>query len=317
MDVMNQLTAIGMAPTASQDRLDAVRRRLLEEAEASGPSRPRRFRVPQRALTAVAACALVGGGSVALWAAVSRTSNPVTNTTIECGADTFIPVESGNPVLDCYNALARQESVVPALVGWVTPSGLVAVLPKGDRPPTGSTPLPASFQVDPGIRYITDSLNDAVGPLELGCLSTSAATAYARSQLSIAALSSWRVTVGNWDGPGSSAPCWSYVGAIDASSETVVLAPMPASSAQSDNLGVRLDLLLQSQLVTGPSARRLDAAAAQTTASDDAERLGIASDAITISDAGPIGAPGTTCATPFVVPAGYYDVVLWLAPRTP
>ena len=316
MEVMDQLRAVGAkVPHASEERLEEVRRQLVEAGARSHLSERRR-RLPQRALAAVAAVALVGGGSVAVWAIAFRTSNPVTNTTIECGPDTYINAEGASPVLDCYDALSAQGGNVPPLLGWITPGGMVAVLAKGDAPPRGSTPLPSSFQVSAGVRYATDALNDTVGPLQLGCLSASSATAYAAGQLAIAGLVEWRVDVGTPSGPTESASCTAYVGVIDAQAQEVVLQPGPGSLPQdNDNPEVRLDDLLHGQLVAGSGAHCLDIAAAERLASSDAARVGIPSDEMLISDAGAIGATARACATPFVEPAGDVDVVLWMAPR--
>jgi hypothetical protein len=272
----------------------------------------RRGWLQHRVLMSAAAMALVGGGSAVAVAALARTTNPTTMTTIECGIDTYIPAETGNPVLDCYNALEEQ-GTVPPLTGWVTPTGLVQVLPTGDHPAVGSTPLPPGFQVDAGVRYITDSLGDAIGPLLSTCMTPSVARAYAEGQLSVAGLTGWHVRV---NAPSGASACSGYAAVIEPRSTTILLQSTASSpTGDSGNVTIRLDVLLHAQMVSGPDAVCLSTSSAEAVASRDAASLGIASDTIVISDAGSVGT-GPTCATPFVEPAGNVDVVLWQTPRS-
>jgi len=314
MNVIEELRAVGVTAPPSPDTLDAVRVSILRAAPESATAPRYRRWLQHRVLTSVAAVALVGGGSVAVWAALTATVNPKTATTIECGVDTFIPVETGNPVLACYEALAHQGGTVPPLVGWVTPTGLVEVLPSGQRPLAGSTPLPSGFQVDAGVRYATDSLGDASGPLQSGCLSSPSAIDFTQGQLAIAGLASWHVRV---DAPNGSTSCDAYTAVVEAQATTIVLESAPNGSPQGDagNVTIRLDDELHAQLVSGPDAACLTTRAAEALASRDAASLGIPLDAVMISDAGMVGS-GARCATPFVEPAGNVDVVLWQAPRT-
>jgi hypothetical protein len=309
---MERLHELGRTEPPSAEQLGAIRDRLLVEARGhrSVPShRPHRRR---RTVASIAALALVTTGSAAFAAARLSSSRASANTTIECGIDTYIPVESANPVLDCYDTLARSGGQVPPLTGWISTSGMVEVLPIGTRPSAGSVPLPARFQVDPGIRYVTDVLGDATGPLLEGCLAPPSAVAYVQGQLAIAALTGWTVSVQPATGS-----CDDYFAAIDAATSTVVLsgAAAPSSQGSGGDVELRLARLLTSQMVVGADARCLDAATAITTATHDATALGIASNVIGVSDGGVIGPAGPRCATPFVEPAGFVDVVIWMAPR--
>lgn len=309
---MDRLHELRHVEPPARAQLDDVRSQLLHEARGAAAA-PRRARRRRRIAASAAALALVGGGSVA-WASAQRSSTARTGTTIECGLDTFIPVESGNPVLDCHNALARQDPNVPQLRGWETPSGFVAVLPVGELPPPGSTPLPARFQVDAGIRYATDAFADTTGPLVTGCLTSRAAVTYASHQLAIAGLTGWRVVL---QSPAGTAPsCASYPAVVDASTSTVQMMQGAGSPRRGTDVASRLDDLLQSQMTDGPDAQCLGASAAVALAEHDARALGIDASAITVSDGGTIGASGPRCAAPFLVPAGYFDVVVWMAPRT-
>jgi hypothetical protein len=242
---------------------------------------------------------------------VTRTTTPKTTTTIECGTDTFIPVETASPVADCREWLSSQGGTVPPLVGWITPRGLVAVLPDGVAPPADSTPLPSGFEVDAGVRFVTDALGDAAGPLAAGCLSPTAATQFAKGQLAIAGLTWWHVAVDTSRGATS---CDAYAAIVNAPSATVVLDEYGASQGATSDPVTRLEAELHAQLVSGPNAQCLTTRAASVTASRDAAALGIASDAVVISDAGRIGR-GERCATPFVEPGGSVDVVLWQEPH--
>lgn len=304
MDILEQLHDVSAVPPVSEERLARLRARLAVASTASAPPVRRRFlRVPQRVLAMVAAV-VVTSGSVAAWAVVSSQTNPSTTTTIECGQDTYIPVETGNPILDCYSALANQEATVPPLIGWITPTGLVAVLPTGQAPPAGSRPLPASFQVDAGIRYATDALGDVAGPLMSGCLDPSAATAYATSQLAIAGLTRFQVTMRS---SGTASSCPSYFTYLDPQHQSADLIPEGSWSATSaSNVTVVLDQELAKQL-NGSCTTTSDA---EALARSDAASLGIADQALLVSAAGAIGS-SSSCATAFVEPGGAVDVVVW------
>ncbi len=308
---MDQLQAIGTVPDASEARLSATRALLVEAASSGRGHEPGRHRAPRRVLSMVAALAVVSGGSFAAWQLVSRTVDPSTMTTIECGADTYVPVETADPVLACHDALARLGGTVPPLTGWVTPSGLIDVLPTGATPPVGSTRLPSHFQVDTGVRFVTDALGDEVGPLATGCLSPSAATSQVASDLALAGLPGWHVALSSGT---TTFACPAYVGAVDASTRTVSLDAVRGGTVQGTAPDVRLDELLHDQLVAGTDARCASTADATALATRDAAHLGIPASALTVSDGGRLGASGSTCATPFLVPGGFVDVVLWQTP---
>jgi hypothetical protein len=270
-------------------------RRLLEtecrgSARARVTGRSRRWAVP------LAAATFLAGAGAAAWA-VTR-SDPTTATTIECGTDTFIPVQSGDPVVDCRNALAREETSVPPLEGWITPGGLVAVLPKGVAPPTGSTPLPSAFAVDSSVLYVSDVLGDEAQPIATTCTTSNAAVAFARSQLALAGLVGWVVQVQPSTGQGG--PCAGYSGYLDASSHTVVLTPMPVSSPNS--VDVRLD-------------ERLRTHQAATLVRSDANELGLAPADYSVNVASTIGENQTTCALVTIDPVGSIQATIWQVPQ--
>ncbi len=256
----------------------------------------------------LAAVPLLAGAGAAAWA-VTR-NDPSASTTIECGTDTFIPVESGNPILDCHNALARQESVVPPLAGWITPTGLVAVLPTGEAPPPGSTPLPAAFAVDRSILYVGDVLDDEAQPIATTCTTSGAAAAFARAQLQLADLPGWSVQVRS--STGSSGPCVGYSGFLDTSSHAAVLVPTPPSSAS--RLDVRLDERPRTQLVSGPSASCDTSSQAVALVGSDARQLGLAPSDYAVSVASTIGSAATTCALVTIDPGGSIQANVWQVP---
>lgn len=303
MDEMTMLAELGRVPDADPQALADTRASLLAATRAG---RPRLVR-SGRLIAAAAAVVALGGGSLYAGLTLS-TTNPTTTTTIECGPDTYIPTESGNPVADCYAALARSESQVPPLEGWITATGLAAVLPVGTAPPAGSHPLPAHFQVSAPIRFVTDALGDQAGPLATSCLTAQQATRYARSVLGVAGLGSWQVSV-----QGDGGTCPSYFAAVDAGSSAVDLQALGSSQgAGANNVGTRLDDELKEQLGATCAAAPDAVALAQR----DAAALGIAADTMTVSNGGTVGAaPG--CAAAFVEPAGFLDVVVWTAPVAP
>jgi hypothetical protein len=308
---MTLVRELGRVAEPAPETMADVRHVLLEATTSSAVGRrPRRW-LQHRALTAAAAVVLVSGSALAGYE-LTRTS-PSTNTTIECGTDTYIPVTSGDPVADCHAALARDGGSVPPLAGWVTPTGLVVVLPRGQTPPTGATPLPSSFQVDAGVRFLTDALADQRSPLSTSCLSSDAAVAYAQRLLDLTGLLSWRVATPT-DGGGSGS-CATYAGFPDPSSDTVVLsgARVAAPPGAPTDVGSRLDARLAAQLSASTGGTCATTASAMALAERDASELGIAASTMSVSDAGRIGG-GPTCARAFVDPAGFLDVLVWQVP---
>ena len=302
MDEMALVKELGVVADPSETTLRSARNALLQVTETAGDRR-----WPAGRVMAAAAAFVVFSGAAVVARVELSTGSPSTNTTIECGEDTYIPTASGNPIADCAAAIARSGERVPILVGWITPSGLVAVLPSRVPPPAGSTRLPTGFQVDAAVRYVTNSLSDQTGPLQTSCLSPVGASALATQQLRLAGLADWRVRVqGN-----TTSSCAAYASVIDSSSSSVVLygfATTPGS-ASSDPTG-RLDDLLRSQLSSRCDSEQ-QATALVTT---DAQELGIGPAALAMSVGGGIGT-GTRCAVAFVDPGGTVDVVIWAAGR--
>ena len=263
-------------------------------------------------------------GAAAGWAAFNH-SDSRTTLTVECGTGSYIPSDSGDPIFDCRQALALQSKNVPPLVGWITPTGIVAVFPEGQSPPAGSTPMPVGFQQDRSVLFVNEVLNDVVNPLATRCSSTREAIAYVRQQLGIAGLLAWTVKVSPPMDGAKSAGCLEYFASTDATTHTLILRPQGAynvSGTNKDiyeaNLPVKLDRMLHAQLgsTTGPSCLNLADAAAL--AERDTHQLGIPDSAVIVTQAGSIGASGPTCATPAVDPAGLVQVALWaVAPSTP
>jgi hypothetical protein len=298
MDEMTLVTELGRTVPAEQLHLDGVRSALLEAANERGTARHRTSRLLVAAVAAVA----LGGGS--LYAAVRlSSSSPTTNTTIECGLDTYIPSESGNPVGDCYASMARTQSQVPPLEGWITPTGLVAVLPQSVGPPAGSRPLPSGFQISAPIRYLNDALGDQTGPLSTGCLSSQAATSYVDQVLNSAGLGTWQVAL-----TGGGGACPAYAAAVDPGTTTVAVSAYASSpNAGAGNVGTTLENELGRQL----AATCAPAATALALAKDDATQLGVPSSVLSVSDGGTIGSTAG-CARAFVEPGGDLDVVVWI-----
>jgi hypothetical protein len=309
MDLLDVLDEARATQAPSVDAMTSVRTRLHHEARRAQPQ-PGRRHLSRRWLVSIAAFASMIGAGATAWALTNDVAR--TNTTIECGVDTFIPVESGNPILDCHSALAAQGSPVPPLAGWITPTGLVAVLPTDVSPPSGSTPLPAGFTEDRAVLYVNDVLNDQATPIATGCTSPSDATAFAQRQLRLAGLGSWSVSVRRADG-GSSAGCVAYFGYLDATNSEVVLVPAPFTGGASSNPPVRLDLLLRAQLITPETSRCLTSAQASALVADDAARVGIPDSQVAVSVAGPIGG-GAECAIATIDPGGSTQVDIWDVP---
>ena len=244
-DLYDTLLRLRPTPAPRDGMLDGARERLEAECRdavvARGSRRARRWAVP------LAAATFLAGAGAAAWAVTW--SDPATSTTFECGADTYIPVESGNPVADCHAALARQEAVVPPLQGWLTSGGLVAVLPKGEAPPAGSTPLPSGFAVDRSVLYVSDVLADEAQPMATSCTTSATAAAFTRSELALADLVGWSVQVRA--SSGASGACVGYSGYLEPSSRTAVLAPIAVTSASS--VDAQLDERLRAQPASGTS----------------------------------------------------------------
>jgi hypothetical protein len=305
MDLYDTLVATKSSAPPDSDRFTATRRLLVSECRQL---RTHRVRGPRRWAVPVAAAAFLLGAGAATWA-VTRT-DPTTSTTIECGADTYIPVESGNPIADCHAALARQEAVVPPLAGWITPTGLVAVLPVGVTPPTGSTPLPSTFAVNRSILYVGDVLNDEAQPISASCTTSEQARSFARFQLDLADLRNWSVHVRT----AQSGTCVGYMGYLDSSSQGVTLVPETVSSAT--NVEVQLDQRLRAQLTSGPSATCDTSAQAASLVEDDAHALGMAPGDVAVSVAGRIGTSATTCALVTIDPGGSTQAIIWQVPTS-
>jgi hypothetical protein len=308
MDLLDVLDDARATEAPTVGTMASVRIRLGAEARRVHP-RPRRH-LSRRWMVSMAAFASMIGAGATAWALSS--DGPRTNTTIECGVDAYIPVESGNPILDCQHALAMQGSTVPPLAGWITPTGLVAVLPTSVAPPAGSTPLPRGFTEDRSVLFVNDVLNDVATPIATTCTSPADATAFAQRQLRLAGLGTWRVSVRQPDA-GSSAGCLSYFGSLDATNQEVVLIPWTFTSAASDNPTVRLDVLLRDQLITPGTARCLSSAQAAALVEDDAARVGLPASQVAVSVAGRLGA-GAECAIATLDPGGSTQVDIWEVP---
>jgi hypothetical protein len=291
-------------------------------------------------IKAAAAAAVFATGGVTVWAASGGHTNPRTNTTIECGYNTYIPVESGDPVSDCRNVLHRQDHQVPPLAGWITPTGLVAVLPKSDLPPVGSVPLPEGFHENDSVLYLDDEMNDVASPIATGCTSAASARGFASKELGVAGLSGWVVKVrpaapygdGSRRGaehvgsavegspklgpvtrePSGRGPCSIYVSLTDASSKTLTLVPEPYSA--SPNVTVSLDKKLHSQLASSPDARCVAPADAAALVKQDARDLRIDVRSVIVSVGGAIGKGSPKCSIATLDPAGGIEVTVWIVP---
>jgi hypothetical protein len=321
MDLLQLLEEAGATAPPSRECAEHVRSQLLAAARvpAHAPAKtsPRRRGRTRRWVAPFAACAVVLTSAAAI---ALNHSNPRTTLTIECGTASYIPSESGDPIADCRQALVHQGMHVSTLVGWITPTGLVAVFPKGQEPPPGSTPLPVGFRQDRSVLFVNDMLNDTVSPLATQCNRANEAVAYASRYLDIAGLLDWKVKVRH-PSNAESANCLGYFGLTDAPSRTVTLIPQPAPNLTGTNKviydanpGVRLDRLLHTQLLdlSGPHCMTLANAAAL--AERDAHLLAIPTADVTITQAGSIESSGPTCAVPAIDPAGALEVALWAVP---
>ncbi|HEV3212055.1 MAG TPA: hypothetical protein VGZ03_01530 [Acidimicrobiales bacterium] len=310
MDLYEALREARTTPDPEPSVLEHARRQLV--AESRRARRYRSYRGARRWVASLTGVTLLAGGGAAAWA-ITR-GDPQTGTTIECGPSTFIPVQSGNPVLDCRNALAHLESTVPRLAGWITPTGLVAVLPWGQRPPAGSRPLPANFEVSRSILFVGDVLNDEAQPTVSDCTTASSAVAFAYAQLRVAGLGGWTVQVRAEQSSGVG--CTGYTGYLDPSTATAFLVPVSLSTAARPGVDVRLDGLLRAQLVSGPSARCDTSAQAATLVTEDAVGLGLAPSQLSVSVAGAVASTSPTCAIVTIDPGGSIEAVVWQVPAS-
>lgn len=310
MNAFDLLEHAGNVDPARDDVMGRARRAIVTAATQSYGRRPwvraRPLDRHPRISAAVAAAVLVTGGAT-VWAAVGGHTNPRTNMTIECGYNTYIPVESGDPVLDCLNVLRRQDHPIPALAGWITPTGLIAVLPKSDRPPAGSVPLPKGFHESGAVLYLDDEMNDVATPIATGCTSAANATGFASKELGVAGLSGWVVKVRPDAGS-----CSIYVSLTDASSKTLTL--IPESYSSSPNVTVLLDKMLRSQLGSSPDARCVAPAAAAALVKQDAQDLHIDARSVIVSQGGAIGTGSPKCSIATLDPAGGIEVTIWIVP---
>jgi hypothetical protein len=312
MNAFELLEHAGSVDPAGDEVMGRTRWAIATVASQSGVRRPRlgaRLLDSHRGISAAAAAAVLVTGGVSVWAAVGGHTNPRTNTTIECGYNTYIPVESGDPILDCRNVLRRQDHHVPALAGWITPTGLVAVLPKLDRPPAGSVPLPAGFRENGSVLYLDDEMNDVAAPIATGCTSAASATGFASKELAVAGLSGWVVKVR----PGAGS-CSIYVSLTDASSKTLTL--IPESYSSSPNVTVSLDKRLRSQLGSSPDARCVAPADAVAIVKQDARDFHIDVRNVIVSEGGAIGTGSPKCSIATLDPAGGIEVTIWIVPKT-
>jgi hypothetical protein len=310
MNAFELLEHAGSVDPAGDDVMARARRAIVTAATQSDGRRPRvgaRLLDRHPGISAAAAAAVLVTGGVSVWAGVRGHTNPRTNTTIECGYNTYIPVESGDPVLDCLNVLRRQDHQVPALAGWITPTGLVAVLPKSDRPPAGSVPLPKGFHENGAALYLDDEMNDVAAPIATGCTSAANAKGFASKQLGVAGLSGWVVKVR----PGAGS-CSIYVSLTDASSKTLTL--IPESYSSSPNVTVSLDKKLRSQLGSSPDARCVAPADAAALVKQDARDLRIDARSVIVSEGGAIGTGSPKCSIATLDPAGGIEVTIWIVP---
>jgi hypothetical protein len=310
MNAFELLEQAGSVDPAGDDVMGRTRRAIVAAATQSDGRRRwvgARLLDSHPGISAAAAAAVFATSGFTVWAAVGGHTNPRTNTTIECGYNSYIPVESGDPVLDCRNVLRRQDHKVPPLSGWITPTGLVAVLPKSDRPPAGSVPLPNGFHENGSELYLDDEMNDVAAPIATGCTSVANATGFASKELRVAGLSGWVVKVR----PGAGS-CSIYVSLTDASSKTLTLIPEPYSS--SPNVTVSLDKKLRSQLGSSPNAHCAAPADAVALVKQDARDLRIDTRSVIVSEGGAIGTGSPKCSIATLDPAGGIEVTIWIVP---
>lgn len=318
MEIFDLLDETRPTQHPSRESVDSIRSLLLVAATPA-PDSHRRRRIGRRGVASLVAAIMATGGGAIAWAMSSR--DPAATTSIECGTGSIIPSASGNPIADCERALQRQMPDVPPLVGWVTSNGAIYVLPEGQKPPAGSTPLATGFEQDRSVLYVNDQLNDSVGPLATRCMTKQDAVGYAHQQLAIAGLVSWTVQVARPSEQAANLDCFEYLVAVYGPARTVTLSPQRVYNLAGNgkeiydaNPSVRLDRLLHSQL-TGTQCFTL--AAAAELAHRDIQQLGIRSETVSVSRAGPLAGTGESglCAVPTVDPAGSVDVTLWALSR--
>jgi len=215
-------------------------------------------------LAAVAAAATAAGA----WA-VLRGSPAQETTSVQClidGNDTVIPSVSGDPAHDCAVGWKRDHGVEPPpLAAYDNGLGGVTVLPRGQKPPAGFTPLPSGSQ-DVGLIQLQDSLDDYVGGLKSSCLDRDAAMKLTRAKLARFGFAGW--TVSTRDGAGT---CFES-DVVDPGARTVTLIPStgPIEPATAHRLAAALRPLTLGCESLGTAVTKVRSAAAELGLSEPA-----------------------------------------------
>lgn len=309
-----------------RNALMAVMSDATPRAVDRSPS-PSRRRRRQRWLLPVAVVAS-GATAAAGWAALR--SDPTTTTSVSCGT-TVIDARAGDPVADCAALWLREHgTAAPPLVAYVGTGGGVLVVPEGQDPGKGFTPLARSFRQDTALIELEGELGDVSRGLAAGCLGESEAKGLVTGQFQRLGLSDWSITVRTVD-PGAVVrdpdgrtvepkPCPSgaarYGDVVVSENKQVELIPN-LSSELPPGPSTTLARRLTDQLVEGPDARCLPVDQAAELARQEATRLGFSEvgNGIIFRLVAPTDADVATCARPTTTVAGTVEVTIRAVPR--
>jgi hypothetical protein len=225
----------------------------------------------------VAALVVASAATAAAGWAVLR-PDPETTTSMACG-DSIIPSATGDPVADCAAVWRRENGTEPPpLVAYLGPGGGVHVLPAGEEPPAGYTPLEPAFRQDASLIELAAELADVSRGLPSRCFSEAEARTVVHAQLRRLGLSGWTVVNRPVDGAAVRGTCPppSYTTAIVHPERQQVELVAGLGGPPPEGLPVvELARRLTRQVVEGPDARCLSVDEAADLARREAVGLGL------------------------------------------
>jgi hypothetical protein len=275
---------------------------------------------------------VVAAGSTAAagWAALR--TDPKTTTAVQCG-DSVVDASTGDPVADCAALWLRERgTVAPPLVAYVNPGGGVRVIPEGQDPGKGFTPLARTFRQDTALIELEGELGDVSRGLAAACLGEAQARRMVSDQLRRLGLSGWTSRVRaddpgpglrNADGTPADGPpaCPSgaarYTPIVHPDTKQVELV---AGLDQGTAEGVPYATLarwLTDQLVEGPDASCLPVDQAAALARQEAARVGLDETRgdVVFHVVPATDATSPTCARPTTTVGGTVEVTIRAVPR--
>jgi hypothetical protein len=289
---------------------------LITRARPTDAEPDRRLRRRRRSLVAVLVAASAATAAAG-WAVLQPESE---TTAVACG-DSIVSSSTGDPVADCAALWRREKGTEPPpLLAYVGPGGGVHVLPAGEEPREGFTPLDPSFRQDASVIELEAELADVSRGLPSACYSEAEARRIVQAQLQRLGLAEWSVEARPVDFEGlvgGSCPPAAYTLAIvHPDRETVELVAGIGGSPPRELPVVELAHRLTRQLVEGPEARCVTVEEAAAVARREAASLGLSEAArevvlhvVTPTD------PAPTCARATTVVAGTAEVTVRAVPR--